>query len=314
MSRAVPTLSYTTRPVATTLPLGTTPCTRTPPVVPTLPQGLRAAYSNTTGSNNTASGLSALYKNTIGNDNTAGGALALFSNTTGSNNVGIGHAALAQNTVGQTNAALGENAPHNNTTGSNNVGLGASAGYNLTTGSNNVDIANQGFAGETGIIRIGAPSTQTKAFIAGIENAKVTGSAVYVTSSGQFGVLASSERYKTAVAPIANTDKLKQLRPVSFHLKTEPYGPVQYGLIAEEVARIYPELVIRDAEGTIQGVRYEELAPMLLNEVQQQATEIRDLKRQQRRYATEAELKDLKQQLQAALLKLKAKDELIARR
>ena len=119
-----------------------------------------------------------------------------------------------------------------------------------------------------------------------------------------------------------NTEKLKQLRPVSFHLKSDPNGPVQYGLIAEEVAKVYPELVIRDKTGKIQGVRYEELAPMLLNEVQQQqekfaaqaasssaqAAEIRDLKQQL------AELNDLKQEMRAALLKLQAKGELVARR
>jgi hypothetical protein len=88
-----------------------------------------------------------------------------------------------------------------------------------------------------------------------------------VTSSGQLGVLASSERYKTAITPMGeNTKKLEQLRPVSFHLKTDPKGAVQYGLIAEEVDKVYPELVIRDDTGKIQGVRYDELAPMLLNE------------------------------------------------
>ena len=95
----------------------------------------------------------------------------------------------------------------------------------------------------------------------GIVNTQITGSAVYITASGQLGVLASSERYKTAVTPLGpNTEKLQQLRPVSFHLKSEPEGAVQYGLIAEEVDKIYPELVIRDEAGRIQGVRYDELA------------------------------------------------------
>ncbi len=162
-----------------------------------------------------------------------------------------------------------------------------------------------------------APSTQTAAYIAGIENAKITGSAVYVTASGQLGVLASSERYKTAIAPMvaSNIEKLQQLRPVSFHLKSDPKGAVQYGLIAEEVDKVYPELVIRDEQGKIQGVRYDELAPMLLNEVQQQqrinaaqAAEIRDLKSQI------FELNDLKQEIRATLLQLQAKDKLVARR
>jgi hypothetical protein len=131
-----------------------------------------------------------------------------------------------------------------------NIAVGNDAGYNLTNGANNIDIGNEGVAGESGQIRIGTASTQTGTYIACIENAKVTGAAVYVTSSGQLGVLASSERYKTAIAPMgAGTEKLQELRPVSFHLKTDLNGPVQYGLIAEQVATVYPELVIRDQAG-----------------------------------------------------------------
>ena len=132
-------------------------------------------------------------------------------------------------------------------TGSYNVGVGNYAGFNLTSGSNNIDIGNEGVAGENGIIRIGTAGTQTTAVIAGIENAIVTGKEVFVTSDRQLGVKASSERYKTAIEPMGvNTEKLQQLRPVTFHLKTEPQGDVQYGMIAEEVALIYPELVTRD--------------------------------------------------------------------
>ncbi len=139
---------------------------------------------------------------------------------------------------------------------------------------------------------------------------------MYVNSNGRLGVLASSERYKTAIAPMgSNTEKLAQLRPVTFKLKTEPNGAIQYGLIAEEVAKVYPELVIRDEKGRIDGVRYDELAPMLLNEMQQQqrinsaqAAEIRELKGQV------AELNDLKEEMHAALLKLQNKDQLVAQR
>ena len=130
-----------------------------------------------------------------------------------------------------------------------------------------------------------------------------------MTNTGRLGVLASSERYKTAIAPMgANTAKLGQLRPVTFHLKTDPKGALQYGLIAEEVAKVYPELVIRDEKGRIDGVRYDELAPMLLNEVQQQQTTIT---------AQAAQLHDVQKQLgnlQAALTKLQAKEELVANR
>jgi len=146
---------------------------------------------------------------------------------------------------------------------------------------------------------------------------------VYVTAGGRLGVLASSERYKTAIEPMGSkTAKLEQLRPVAFHLKSDPKGALQYGLIAEEVAKVYPELVIRNEKGRIEGVRYDELAPMLLNEVQVQAAEIRDLNSQAVAQANQlkstqqqvAELNDLKQELRAALLKLQAKDQLVAQR
>jgi hypothetical protein len=214
--------------------------------------GYNSLYSNTSGSNNTAAGDAALYSNTTANNNTASGTNALHANKTGNSNSAFGFDALTRNVSGVNNAAIGQNALYYST-GSRNIGVGADAGYNLTSGSNNIDIGNQGIAGESGVIRIGAPSTQNKTYIAGIENTKVTGAAVYVTTSGQLGVLASSERYKTAIAPMGtNTNKLRQLRPVSFHLKTDPNDTVQYGLIAEEVNQVYPELVIRDESGKIQ--------------------------------------------------------------
>jgi hypothetical protein len=274
--------------------------------------GSYALNASTVGNHNTASGFQALYSNTNGNSNTADGDDALYANTTGYHNTASGAKALSSNTTGITNVAFGLEALYSNTTGSNNIAVGTGAGYNLTYGNDNIDIGNDGVASESGKIRIGTPGTQIATYIAGIEGTKITGAAVYVTSSGQLGVLASSERYKTRIAPMgANTDKLQQLRPVSFHLKTDPNGPVQYGLIAEEVAKIYPELVIRDEAGKIQGVRYEELAPMLLSKVQQQAAEIRELNQQQKQFATQAELNGLKQQLQAALAALRSKNELV---
>ena len=292
--------------------------------------GYEALQANVTGNNNTASGAASLFSNTNGNSNTATGVESLYGNTTGYHNAGFGAQSLLENTTGLTNVAAGFQALYSNTSGSNNIALGAEAGYHLTTGSNNVDIANEGSAGESGTIRIGTAATQTKVFIAGIEGSKVTGSAVYVTSSGQLGVLASSERYKTAIAPMgANTQKLRQLRPVSFHLRSEPGGPIQYGLIAEEVAKVYPELVVRDGEGRIQGVRYDELAPMLLNEMQKQsadmaakfagqtatmesqAAEIRDL---HQRVAKLSKLEEQVIEMRAALAAMQAPDQLVARR
>ncbi len=265
--------------------------------------GFESLNSNTTGYQNNAMGVQALYSNTTADNNNAMGFGALFKNTTGFGNSAVGSQALYDNTTGYLNDAIGYLALNHNTTGFSTVAIGVEAGFNQTTGHDNIYISNSGVAAEIGVTRIGTPSTQTSAYIAGIESSHVTGSAVYVTSGGQLGVLASSERYKTAIVPLgdANTEKLKQLRPVSFHLKTDPKGAVQYGLIAEEVDKVYPELVIRDNAGKIQGVRYEELAPMLLNEVKHQAAEIRDLEK-------------LVAEMQAGLLKLQAKDQLLAQR
>jgi Chaperone of endosialidase len=257
---------------------------------------------NTTGNYNTASGNFALQANTTGNSNSASGTYALFSNTTGYQNTSSGFQALEFSTTGFNNTAYGTYALQNNTTGNSNIAEGFQAGSNLTTGSNNIDVGNVGVAGESNTIRIGTHGTQRATFIAGIYGASVTGSTVMVTPAGKLGVATSSERFKTAIAPMgANTAKLGQLRPVTFHLKTDPHGALQYGLIAEEVAKVYPELVIRGEKGRIDGVRYDELAPMLLNEVQQQQNKIAALEQQLA-------------QMQVALLNLQTKDELVARR
>ena len=269
--------------------------------------GMNALYYNTTGSNNIASGTNALLSNTTGNENTASGVQALNFNLSGHHNTAAGFKAIFNNRTGNSNTGVGYFALFSNTIGLNNIGIGNNAGY-AVTGSNNIDIGSMGSAGESGVIRIGGPS-QTAAYMAGISSTHLTGSPVYVNANGQLGVLSSSERYKTEITSMGgSTEKLHELRPVSFHLKSDPKGAVQYGLIAEEVAKVFPELVIRDEAGTIQGVRYDELAPMLLNEVQQQAAEIRDLKQQV------AELNSLKQEMRAALDTLKSKDQLVAQR
>ncbi len=141
----------------------------------------------------------------------------------------------------------------------------------------------------------------------------------FINSQGELGVTGSSERFKTAIAPMgSNSAKLGQLRPVTFKLKSDAMGTRQYGLIAEEVAKVYPELVVRDEKGRIEGVRYDELGPMLLNEVQKQAAEIRALKRQQKQFIAQAEqLRGVQQQLaalHAELAKLQSKDGFVAQR
>lgn len=275
--------------------------------------GTYAMYSNTTGVDNTALGYQGLYLNTVGYRNSAIGGFALAANTSGNLNNAIGYGAMAYNTTGSNNNAQGYLALENNTTGSYNIAIGEYAGYNLTTGSSNIDIGNEGIPGESGVIRIGSSAGAT--YIAGISTSTVTGAAVYVTSSGRLGVLASSERYKTSIEPIGSTAKLAQLRPVTFHLKDDPRGAAQYGLIAEEVDKIYPELVIRDDAGKIQGVRYDELAPMLLNEMQRQQQKI--AAQDARAAAQNAEIRDLKKlvlEMQTDVIKLQAKGELVAQR
>ena len=239
--------------------------------------GSGALHANTTDSN-TAIGFQAMNSTTTGANNTAFGSNSLFSNTTGKGNEAQGVNALYSNTTGIRNLAIGSNALYSNTTGSYNVSLGFDAGYNQTTGNDNIYIANQGVADESQTLRLGTRGTVgtvgsgiLSAYIAGITTSQVTGSAVYVTPSGQLGVLASAERFKTSVEAMGTaSEKLARLRPVTFELKTDPRGTRQYGLIAEEVAKVYPELVIHGADGRIDGVRYEELAPMLLNVLQQQ--------------------------------------------
>jgi hypothetical protein len=244
--------------------------------------GYESLYSNSTGSNNTANGYQALYSATTGNYNTASGAEALYRNSAGVQNSAYGSYALYANGRGNYNTAAGSYALYSSTTGSSNVAVGFKAGYYLTTGSNNVDIGSPGAAGDSAVIRIGTvsstgQSTQTAIYLAGA-NAAITGATAQLSVNsltGQVGIAGSSERFKTDIAPMGSTtSKLDQLQPVTFRYKSEPRSPRQYGLIAEEVAKVYPELIVRDAKGLILSVRYDELAPMLLNEVKQQKQEL----------------------------------------
>jgi len=258
--------------------------------------GALALVFNTTGTNNTGTGLFTLKFNVTGSYNTAAGAFALWRNQTGNDNTATGFDALQANMTGSDNTAIGVNALGTNEGGSNNVAIGVNAGYYVRGGHYNIEIGNVGTANDVGAIRIGTSSQQSSAYLAGVSSSHVAGAAVYVTSTGQLGVLASSERYKTKVTSMgSSTEKLGKLRPVSFHLKSDPKAGVQYGLIAEEVAKVYPELVIRGQKGEIEGVRYEELTPMLLNELQQQRGRLAE---QQGRLAEQqADLQDMRSQL-----------------
>jgi hypothetical protein len=300
--------------------------------------GFQALMFNTSGSDNTATGVNALYSNTTADYNTASGYEALYRNT-GDSNTATGYEALYDNTSGTQNTATGLHALAANTTGSNNIAEGYHGGYNLTTGSNNIDIGSPGVKAESGVIRIGTistegVSTQSAAYIAGIYGVKTAtaGTAVFIDSSGQLGTVSSSIRYKEDIQPIASaSERLLNLRPVKFRYKNADASgekPIQYGLIAEEVAEVYPELVVRDATtGRIDGVRYDELAPMLLNVVQQQQKKIAVQADVNAAQATElaaqsAEIRDLRKRqlrtqqqmavMSAALHKLQPKDAVIA--
>ena len=243
--------------------------------------GHEALYFNTTGSSNTASGHEALNSNTTGNNNTASGLQALNSNTTGNNNTASGTAALLANTVGLRNVAVGNGALKANTTGSDNIALGNFAGSAPVTGVNNIHIGHAGVAGETRIIRVGRQGTQLKTFIAGIRGVPVSGAAVVVSSTGQLGVVSSSRRYKENIQPMADASvALMKLKPVTFRYKEadeQGQKPVQFGLIAEEVAEVLPELVVRDDKGQPETVAYHVLPSLLLNEYQKQQVKLADV-------------------------------------
>jgi hypothetical protein len=240
--------------------------------------GVGALGSNTTGSSNTASGNSALFGNTVGYQNTADGFHALTNNITGYGNTASGFETLDSNGTGSQNTASGFSALHSNTMGNDNIGLGFNAGYNIVTGSNNIEIGSFGSSDESDTIRIGAQDTQTATYVAGIYGTGVSSTdPVCVLDSGQLGVCASSARYKRDIREMrAASSGLMRLRPVMFRYRSDPKGQRQYGLIAEEVARVYPELVDYDHNGKPLTVRYLELNAMLLNELQKQDKQLQE--------------------------------------
>ena len=263
--------------------------------------GYHALVANTTVSYNIAIGEEALQAHTIGGDNVAVGSGAMALGASGSYNTAIGSTAMAfangsdnvavgdgalnaangnenigvgqqacLNCAGNNNIAIGQYAGQSITTGANNILLGLSAGHNVTTGSNNIEIATQGAKTDSATIRIGAAATQNKAFIAGISGVTISGgAAVMVNSKGQLGVVTSSARYKEAIEPMKEaSEAILSLEPVKFRYKKEldPEAIPQFGLVAEQVAKVDPDLVARDDLGKPYTVRYEAVNAMLLNE------------------------------------------------
>lgn len=269
--------------------------------------GTLALASNQTLSSNTALGYNALNALTGGSAlntaigqqamatcvqdsfNTAVGVNALYSLNSGANtanqNTAIGCEVLQAQTTGANNTAMGFQAGYNGstgiTTGSNNILIGQSAGNNYTSSeTGNVIIGSQGTVGDSNTIRIGGIASQTKCFIIGINGVSVTGSAVMVNSSGQLGVTVSSERYKDNIQDMdADSSSIMDLRPVTFSYKSDESNAKQFGLIAEEVEKLLPDLVVKNAEGLVETVKYLDLIPMLLNELIKLKSEVALLKK-----------------------------------
>jgi endosialidase-like protein len=216
-------------------------------------EGTQALFSNTTGMANTAIGVGALYKNTTGVSNTATGMAALGSNTTGFSNTAIGARALFL------------------ATGDYNVALGDSAGQFLTTGDNNIDIGYNvlGVKGESNTIRIGNTDI-IATYLSGISGQTVVGgAAVFVDSNGKLGTMTASTRFSDEIKPMDKaSEAILTLKPVTFRYKQEidSKGIRQFGLIAEEVEKVNPDLIVRDKEGKPYSVRYDQVNAMLLNE------------------------------------------------
>jgi hypothetical protein len=239
--------------------------------------GVAALTENTTGNFNTATGFGALSLNTVGNSNTATGYEALEDNISGGGNTATGHealfrnlgsdntavgdGALSSNTTAGGNTAIGGDALASNTIGNSNVALGVAAGFHATTGSNNVyiGVGMQGVAGESNACYIASIFGQTSA----------SGAAVSINSSGKLGTITSSRRFKDDIKLMDKaSEAVFALNPVTFRYKKDldPQGIPQFGLVAEDVEKVNPDLVVRDNDGKPYSVRYDQVNAMLLNE------------------------------------------------
>jgi hypothetical protein len=223
--------------------------------------GSGALFGNFVGTNNTANGFQALASNTIGSSNTATGSTALQNNQTGSANTANGEQALFSNIAGADNTANGEQALFSNTTGNFNTAIGFAAGFNQITGSSNVYIGSN---------MIGTPGESNACYIASIfGQTSASGIPVLISSNNKLGTMTSSKRFKDDIKPMETaSETLYALKPVTFRYKKEldPAGTSQFGLVAEDVEKMNPDLVVRDKEGKPYSVRYDQVNAMLLNE------------------------------------------------
>jgi hypothetical protein len=268
--------------------------------------GLNALYSNTEGIENTANGVNALFNNTIGAANTADGANALFSNMEGAANTAIGQFALYGNTTGNSNTAVGLRALFN-TIGSANTALGYNAGFNVTTAEAVIAIGHPGY---------NVSNTTWIGNVYGVTTQSGTTAPVIVSVTGQLGTVASSERFKKDIATMEKaSEAILSLRPVTFHYRTDTTNTPQFGLVAEEVAKVNPALVLPDKEGRPYSVRYDQVNAMLLNEflkehrkVEEQRATIAQLKQdfQSRLSAQQKQIESLTAGLQKVSAQLEA--------
>ena len=247
------------------------------------------SYNTASGSNalqankadfNTATGGYSLYFNVDGYNNTATGFEALEFNTGGWYNTAIGTDSLQVNSNGYLNTAVGSQTLLSSTTGVYNIALGSGAGSNLTSGDNNIYIGNAGTATESGTVRIGSFGTHQRLFVSGVLGVTGIGVAVQIYPDGQLGTVSSSARYKDDIRDMADASaRLMKLRPVTFRYKGQTTDAAQFGLVAEEVEDVLPELVVRNAAGEVESVQYHEMPAMLLNELQKQQRVIEDLQK-----------------------------------
>jgi len=255
--------------------------------------GNNALFSNTTGEGNTASGSGALGSNTTGGANVAVGAGALSANTNSASNTAVGTNALEANTTGSENTAIGDealtisNGGNNsalghfalfrNTGGNFNTAVGDEALFSNTTGSLNIAIGRESGGGiitADNVICIGsnldAANVSNSCFIGNIRGVTTTNGGaipVLIDSAGQLGTASSSARFKNEIKPMDSASKaILALKPVTFHYKSDKTNTPQFGLVAEEVAAVNPDLVVRDKNGDIYTVRYDAVNVMLLNE------------------------------------------------
>src|SRR5436190_12705146 len=293
--------------------------------------GSGALFSNTEGENNTATGSAALLLNTTGSRNTATGAQALFLNTADDNtaygykaldsnaggffNTAVGDEALQTNMGGGGNTAVGYFALHNST-GGGNIAIGVGVGTNLTAGNNNIYVGNVGApGGESNTTRIGIAKTTQNTFIDGIHGATIdpaTALIVGVDASGKLGTTASSRRFKDDIKPIDKaSEAILSLKPVTFHYKTDVKATPCFGLIAEEVEKVSPELVVHDTDGKPYSVRYDQVNAMLLNEfLKEHKAFVEEQRKVQEQAATVARLE---KEMQTVVAHAKEQDSQIQR-